>query len=240
MENNNIFQRVEKKYLLPQDTYEELLNRIEPYMQLDKFGRYTICNIYYDTDTFDLIRNSIEGPKYKEKLRLRSYGIPEANDKVYLELKKKYKGTVYKRRISMKLSEAENYLENGVKPIKDSQILHEIDYFIQFYQPKGKLYLAYDRRAYFGKEDSCIRITFDNNIRSRYNDLDLALGDYGTQTLEQGLYLMEIKVSQALPFWLARTLSELSIFPTSFSKYGTIYKQNMIEERQNELCLPVY
>jgi hypothetical protein len=149
---NYVFQRVEKKYLLDEINYKLLLKHIKPYMSCDRYGLSTVCNIYFDTDTYDIIRHSIEKPEYKEKLRLRSYGVPGDEDTVFLEIKKKLNGTVYKRRISLKLKEAKIYLEHGIKPSYDSRIFHEIDYFIRFYKPKAKLFLAYDRTAYSGNE----------------------------------------------------------------------------------------
>lgn len=227
MADNFTFKRYEKKYLLNREQYERLQECLKPYIQLDQYGLHTICNIYYDTDQFDLIRTSIEKPPYKEKLRLRSYGIPQEGGKVFLEIKKKWKGVVYKRRIAMTLEEAENYLEKGKALPEDGQIEREIDYFVKFYHPKPKMYIAYDREAYFGKEDNALRITFDQNIRSREEDLQLELGDAGKLLLDSEYRLMEIKVSGAFPMWLAHILSELEIYPTSFSKYGNIYKQNV-------------
>jgi len=227
---NYVFERIEKKYLLSENKFNLFFQRLGPYMTIDKFGLHTICNIYYDTDTYDLIRNSLEKPSYKEKLRLRSYGVPGENDNVFLEIKKKYDHTVFKRRISFKLHEAENYLENGIKPEMTSQILNEIDYFINFYQPKKKLFIAYDRVALFGIEDESLRITFDVDIRSRTYDLDLKKGDYGKVMDNFVGYLMEIKVSTALPLWLVHILSELEIYPLSFSKYGNIYEQDLLKE----------
>lgn len=235
--NNNVFERIEKKYLLTEDKFNLLFQKIEPYMSIDKFGLHTICNIYYDTETFDLIRNSIEKPSYKEKFRLRSYGVPGDDSKVFLEIKKKYDHTVFKRRISLSLMEAENYLERGIKPKTDSQILREIDYFIKLYNPKKKVFIAYDRVALFGKEDENLRITFDIDIRSRTHDLDLRKGDYGKAINNFSGYLMEIKTSASLPLWLARILSELEIYPDSFSKYGAVYKQELINERFLEQSL---
>jgi hypothetical protein len=220
---------VEKKYLLTKEQYNQLLNRIEPFMLRDKYGLHTICNIYFDTDNYDLIRISSERPIYKEKLRLRSYGIPSEEDTVFLEIKKKYKGTVYKRRISLRLKDAVNYLEHGIKPCCDNQILHEIDYFIDYYKPSGKVFIAYDRTAFYGREDASIRITFDQNIRSRTYDLDLSKGDYGQPLIQTPYYLMEIKVPLAMPLWLVHIMSDLNIYPVSFSKYGNIYKQELIQ-----------
>lgn len=234
---NDNFQRIEKKYKLTKQQYDQLCERMKNYMQVDQYGMSTICNVYYDTENFELIRNSIEKPVYKEKIRLRSYGVPGENDTAFLEIKKKYDGIVYKRRILLPLKEARNYLEHGIKPSMDSQILREIDYFISHYHPVKKLYIAYDRIAMFGKQDDTIRITFDQNIRSREYDLDLSKGDQGELLMENGEVLMEIKVALAYPLWLVQILSDLNIYPISFSKYGNIYKQKMKEERNQELCL---
>lgn len=238
MNNNYVFQRVEKKYLISDKKFNLLIRKLEPYMTADKYGIHTICNIYYDTGTYDLIRSSIEKPKYKEKLRLRSYGIPSKDDTVFLELKKKCGSTVFKRRISLTLEEAEFYLENGIRPHDDSQILREIDYFINFYRPEKKVFIAYDRVALFGNEDANLRITFDMRIRRRLYDLNLSKGDYGKTLDDFKGYLMEIKTSCALPLWLVNILSELELYPVSFSKYGTIYKQ-IITDRRNTKCLQV-
>lgn len=238
-ENSSIFQRTEKKYQLSCGQYEKLIQELMPYMKTDGYGLHTICNIYYDTDNFALIRTSIEKPVYKEKLRLRSYGIPKENDKVYLEIKKKWKGVVYKRRVSMTLEETNRYLNHGIKPAFDSQILREIDYFISFYKPCAKVYIAYDRIAMYSMENPDIRITFDKNIRYRSDNLDLSKGDFGKYLLEEGIRLMEIKVPGAYPLWLADILSNLRIYPGSFSKYGNVYKEQLQEERNESLCLQV-
>ena len=237
---NYVFKRTEKKYLINKEKYDSMLDCLEEYMSVDQYGKHTIGNIYFDTDTYDLISRSIEKPIYKEKLRLRSYGVPKANDKVFIEIKKKYDGVVYKRRVSMTLTEARDYLYKGIKPKKDSQILREINYFVSFYQPVPKLYLAYDRIAYFGKEDPDIRITFDHNIRSRGYNLDLGEGDYGDLLLESDTYLMEVKVAGAMPMWMAKLFSELEIYPCSFSKYGNIYKQTILPNRRKQICSAVY
>lgn len=226
------FQRTEKKYLLTEEIYTELMRRLQPKIQLDEYGLHTICNVYYDTPQDELIRHSIEKPVYKEKLRLRSYGVPSLTDKVFLELKKKWKGVVYKRRISLTLKEAQLFLEGQAHLPGNGQIEQEIEYFVQFYQPQPKLYIAYDRMAYFSKEDINLRITFDEHIRSRSEDVYLAGGDAGKLLLDKGVRLMELKAVSALPVWFVRILSELEIYPASFSKYGEIYKKKLAAGNQ--------
>lgn len=233
------FERVEKKYLMTKEQYDEFFKRTQDQITLDEYGLHTICNVYYDTEQFDLIRYSISKPKYKEKLRLRSYGVPTKDSTVFVELKKKWNGVVYKRRTSMSLEEAQGYLDHGERPSKMDQIVKEIDYFLDYYHPAPKLFLAYDRMAYFGNEDSQLRITVDQNIRSRSTDLDMKMGDYGELLMEENLYLMEIKVPGVFPLWLANLLSELAIYPVSFSKYGNIYKKSLAA-RGESLCLQVF
>ncbi len=98
----NVFRRYENKYLLNDRQLEALKNSLSKYMAQDAHGSYTICNIYFDTDDFLLARRSLEKPKYKEKLRLRSYGVPKGSDQVFAEIKKKYDGVVYKRRAPLR------------------------------------------------------------------------------------------------------------------------------------------
>lgn len=230
-----VFKRYEKKYMLNQSQYEQLTAVINRYMQIDQYGKHTICNIYFDTDDYRLIRTSIEKPKYKEKLRLRSYGIPTLDSKVFLEIKKKFDGIVYKRRISFPLRDAYTYLADGTYSRENTQIKKEIDYFLSFYHPVPKMYIAYDRIAYFCEEDSNFRITFDSNIRYRKDDLLLEHGDHGDVLLGEDMHLMELKIAGAIPLWLVKTMSELKIYPTSFSKYGTIYKK-LFTEGEVTIC----
>lgn len=221
------FKRYEKKYMMKNQQYNAFRKAIAPYTTADEFDKYTICNIYYDTDNYEIIRKSMEKPVYKEKLRVRSYGTPGDQDKVFFELKKKYKQEVFKRRVSMSVHDLTDYLQNGVMPDVSPQVMNEISYFMSLYQPKPKIYIAYDRIALKGKEDESLRITFDENIRFRSDDLDLCSGDYGHKIIGKSQHLTEIKVCGAMPLWLSKSLNEQQIYPTSFSKYGYCY-QNYI------------
>ncbi len=227
------FKRVEKKYLLTTAQYDGIMKAIEGKIRPDEYGESTICNIYYDTPDFELIRNSIEKPVYKEKLRLRSYGIPKMDSTVFLEIKKKFKKVVYKRRAAMTLAQAEEYLSGGqAPPIENPNTQREFDFFLKRYDLKPALYLAYDRQSYYSVEDSTLRITFDRRIRSRKTDMSLAAGDSGELLLPDDVCLMEVKVSGALPLWLSHVMSELKIYPTSFSKYGRVYANSVLASRR--------
>lgn len=222
------FKRYEKKYLLDERQYERLRKEISGEMEEDQYGLHTICNIYYDTPDFQLIRMSLEKPIYKEKLRLRSYGVPSKMDEVFLEIKKKFKGVVYKRRVSMTDEEAMRYLNHGIHPKNDGQIMHEIEWVVKRYAPlRPMVYIAYDRVALFGKHNPDLRMTFDRRIRFRTEKVDLCAGSYGTEILEPGQILLEVKIPGVMPLWMSDLFAELEIYPVSFSKYGTCY-QNYI------------
>lgn len=233
-ELQSCFQRYEKKYLLTPEQYAAVKRGIASWMKPDEHPNYTICNIYFDTENYDLIRTSLEKPVYKEKLRLRSYGVPGSRDPAFVEIKKKFDGVVYKRRVTLQAIDAVRWL-SGRQPGDGSQISREIDWFLRFYRPEPKVFLAYDREAWAAAEVGELRITFDTDIRVRSNDLDLRTGDHAVPLLETDQILMEIKIPGAAPLWLTRLLSEYHVFPTSFSKYGTYYKQFVIGGRSAEV-----
>lgn len=225
MSYQTVFKRYELKYLLTFSEKEKIVRAIEPYMQLDKYGRTTIRNIYFDTDNYRLIRRSIEKPVYKEKLRIRSYFQADCNSTVFVELKKKYDKVVYKRRVSLGLQDAMDWLCRRTGAPPDTQISREIDYFLDYYGTLApKLFLSYDREAYYDKSGNDLRITFDDNILCRGNDLNLSSPPYGERVLDEGRSIMEIKCSGGLPLWMVEILSREKIYKTSFSKYGTAYK----------------
>ncbi|PQP86475.1 polyphosphate polymerase domain-containing protein [Paenibacillus sp. AR247] len=230
-----VFNRYENKYLMDTKAFYNIYNDLMAYMEPDENNKdnkfYTISNLYYDTEHHTLIRTSLAKPKYREKLRIRSYGVPESDAKVYLELKKKVFGLVNKRRTSLKLHEAYEFVRTGVPPEfrkgMNRQVVSEIEYFLSRYELKPMVYLAYDRIALFCKGNRDLRITFDTNIRSRRYDLALEAGDYGDQLMERGQWLMEVKAEKTVPVWLSKMLSEHQMYRTSFSKYGNEYKKSI-------------
>lgn len=226
----SVFERIEKKYMLTTAQYLALQAACIGKLRQDAYGLHTISNLYMDTDNFALIRASIEKPVYKEKLRLRAYGAPGHGDTVYMELKKKHKGVVYKRRTALAEAEAMAWLLDRAAPAERGQIVREIDWFLARNDVSPKAFIAYDRIALAGVDDPALRVTFDDNIRWRAAPLDLTRGSWGSPLLPEGRILMEVKASGAMPLWFARLLSDLAIAPTSFSKYGLCYKQHLAHD----------
>lgn len=222
------FKRHEIKYLLTQKQKESVLQAMQPYMKLDRYGRTTIRNIYYDTNTYRLIRRSLEKPTYKEKLRIRSYQTAAPDDHVFVELKKKYKSVVYKRRLTLTEKQAMASFRNGLPLPVHSQIADEIEYFRSYYKDlHPTVFLSYEREAFYALDGGDFRVTFDENILYRECDLSLGSEAYGIPLLEKGMVLMEIKTSGGLPLWMSHELNRLKLYRTSFSKYGMAYQHIM-------------
>lgn len=225
------FNRYEKKYLIDSAQRLELERELARHMSLDPYHvketTYRILNLYYDTVDHRLIRHSLQKPKYKEKLRIRAYGVPTLDSYVYVEIKKKVKGIVNKRRTRMTLRDAYTMLQTREAPphdaIHNEQVIHELLILLQQQALRPTTLLAYDRRAYTGIKESDLRITFDTNLQARRHYNGLEEGDYGALLLPESACLMEIKVRHAMPLWLSELLSSRQIYPTSFSKYGVEY-----------------
>ncbi len=252
MSTQMVFERYERKYLLDPAAKEAVLRAMEDRMAIDQYGKTTIRNIYFDTLDYSLIRTSLSRPEYKEKLRIRSYRQVGSRDDVFVELKKKYKGIVYKRRVEVPEFSAMDWLcAGGEKPLTDEvsyqpnylQIGREIDYFLSRYREADlapKVFLSYEREAYapVSEEEkrSGLRITMDTNILARDHDLFLRSPVYGTPVLDKCLTVMEVKVSKdgAIPMWLARCFSENGIVKSSFSKYGKYYTDEIATGRTSD------
>lgn len=230
----DVFRRRELKFLINESQRDALQQLLEEKMVPDKYGRSTICNLYYDTPDFRLIRHSLEKPVYKEKLRLRSYGRIVPGVDVFLEMKKKYKGIVYKRRVKVSQEDAKAFMEYRASLPKDGQIARELVYFRDFYKDlEPRVYLSYDREAWYDPEDSGFRMTLDRNIRYRTTDFDLGSSYDGQVLLPPDMSLLEVKASGGIPMWLTEHLSSQKIHKQSFSKYGNAYLE-MLKEKLSE------
>ena len=222
MSNQFVFKRYEIKYLVTDEQRARIERAMAPYMVADEHGESTICNVYYDTPSHLLIRRSSEKPVYKEKVRVRSYGRLAEGGEMFVELKKKYDGVVYKRRILADAARANALLACTAEPA--DQIEREIAFAAKRYEGLvPACYIAYDRCAFFAADDRGFRVTFDRNIRWREDRLSLSEDTDGEQLLEPGTSLMEVKCAGAMPLWLVRELSAMRLFKTSFSKYGTAW-----------------
>ena len=218
----NVFKRYEKKYLITEAQYESLIGDINQSISPDDFGEYTVQNLYFDTDNWDIIRTSIEKPLYKEKMRLRCYDASERKQKLFLELKKKYRGIVYKRRVAIPEKQLHTDIIDVVKQ-DATQISQELSFHLLHNPVCEKMYLSHKRVAFKGVEEKGLRITFDRDIRYRVQALGFVKPDKGKVILPPDIIVMEIKVTGGMPLWLTNALSKNRVFPRSFSKYGTCY-----------------
>lgn len=229
-----VFTRHELKFLIDRHTYGKIYKALMPYLVVDqhanKQGYYTVSNIYYDTKDDLFHYEKMKGQDFRQKLRLRTYGHSDLDSESYLEIKKKHKGLVNKRRTALRLRDAYRFLEVDEIDNNDLidntnasniQILKEVAFLKKFYTLEPKVALCYERQAFQGKEDNELRITFDDNLRKRHHNLRLELGSEGASYVSRDIFVLEIKVNDTIPLWLARILSQFSCSVQSFSKYST-------------------
>lgn len=219
-ENIELMRRVELKYLLDKDKYEEIQKKLRNKIKQDKYHKYTIHNLYLDTSDNHLINSSLEKPLYKEKIRIRCYNTPKNEDYAYIEIKQKYADIVAKEREKIKLEKLFKYLYFGESiNFKNKRIENAL----KTYKLKPFYIVSYDRLAYVGKNDNSFRLTFDQNLRSRKCNLDLESTNEESLYFNKENYIMEVKTINALPLWFVKILADLKIYPSSFSKIGNIY-----------------
>jgi len=216
------FKRYEKKYLVTHEQAAAVTSALLEHMEPDQYGTYWVQNLYFDTDNWDVVRMSMERPLYKEKLRLRCYGVPEGDSNVFLELKKKYIGVVYKRRIALPIHTLTQPLRD-VLAAESQQIARELDFYLQSNPVIERMFIAFRRTAFTGVEDEGLRITFDRDIRYRRDNLGFANPNEGQTVLQGGYQILEVKTFTSMPLWLSRVLSENGIYGKSYSKYGTCF-----------------
>ena len=225
MAYQNTFKRYELKYLLTETQKRIIMDAMQAYMALDKYGRTVIRNLYFDTNSFRLIRHSMEKPVYKEKLRIRSYGVIPKDGQCFVELKKKYDHIVYKRRLTMPQNDALRWLAGDHSLTPGCQIGQEIEYFRDYYGSlHPTVFLSYARQAWYSFDGSDFRVTFDNEILCRQDGLSLCNEPAGSPLLPEDMTLMEIKTSGGIPLWMTHLLTQNHIYKTSYSKYGTAYE----------------
>lgn len=231
------FKRYEKKYLVTRGQAAAFQAALARHMEPDLFGEYLVQNLYYDTEDWQVVRASIEKPLYKEKMRLRCYGAPHPESELYLELKKKYDGIVYKRRIALPAQALERRGVREALAADGSQIARELDCYMRANAPSERIYIAYRRTAFIGTGDPGLRVTFDDDVRFRLDLLDFSHPGVGGAILPRDKLLLEIKTFSAIPLWMARHLSEAGMFPTAFSKFGACYTDRILKQPERKVLL---
>lgn len=232
-----VFDRVEKKYLITNSDKRAFLRTMKNRMSKDDYHKSSVMNLYFDTDNYDLIIQSIDSHTFKEKIRARAY---EGYDRVFLEVKTKLytpeNNLGYKRRVMIthedftRLTQHSTTLvelaNKSIEKTNDLQIAREIDYLIEHFDLKPKILISYDRESY--KTDDGLRITFDSNMRFRHDNLSLVKAKHDKIYFkDKPNIIMEVKAQGVIPLWLSQKMSELKVYPQQFSKIGKVYERTI-------------
>ena len=228
----SVMKRYEIKYILNKEQTSYLVEALKGHMEVDEYGMTSIASLYYDTPNYRLIRESIDKPLFKEKVRLRSYGLSKPGKPVYLELKRKAYGIVYKRRVQTSIDDVNKFFDGESNTFDNKQISNEITYFRDYYNKLiPTCLIIYDRVAYF-EPGGDLRLTIDYNPRYRVDDLNLSTSMDGISLLNEGDTILEVKVQESIPLWLSSILDKGKIYQNSISKYGEAYKRELINDRR--------
>ncbi len=237
------FSRYEFKFPMTYYDMDCLIGDLRPYVHPDENadanGMYFISSIYMDNNRLVCYYETINNDYFRQKVRLRVYGLKnDGNSPAFLEIKGKIDGLVVKRRVRMKLADAEKFVqdcvENGMNAdttnyqSTNPQILKEIQYVIVSKNLHNVNVVSYDRLPFVCTDDPDLRITFDFNIRTRGDDLDLTHGTYGKKTAPDGVAILEIKTSKAIPAWLVKILANYGYKNQTFSKYCSHFAPNNV------------
>lgn len=223
------FKRVETKYLVPQEQLPNLLQDLEIHMQTDDFAQSTITSLYFDTEDFQMIQDSLAKKYGKEKLRLRTYANnPSLESPAFLEIKQKMAGVGYKYRVKTTPHEAFLALVDPELSVShDKRMETQLVTLQERYGTLSpRMLITYNRLSFKGKADATIRVTLDSDLNyAEVRNLTLTSATV-TPLLPQNQLIMEIKVADQLPAWLQTILTKYNLERASFSKYGQAYQLN--------------
>lgn len=228
MKLKHIFERKETKYIINKATFDDFFHELMTYMNVDEYGLHTIFSLYFDTDNYTFIQHSLTKPVYKEKFRVRSYGVPTEESLLFLEIKKKVSGIVYKRRVPIPYQDYKRWQETGDLPmdVQTTQIGKEVRWlFTQHTDLRPRVLIAYDRLSLFDKEETAFRVTFDQHIRFRQTDLHFSGETQDELVAPEVDVWMEVKALGAYPLWFVSLLAAYDIRKASFSKYAQTYER---------------
>ena len=225
--------REEFKYWITQEQRERIISRLEDFVERDPFiergsTQYTVRSIYYDTPSLDFYRHKIEHYKLRKKLRVRGYNHTDPDEEIFLEIKHKLGRKVFKERVLLRLDQINTLIDepndkttDTSAPGRDSKIAQTR--FLWLMKRLGlvpTLLVVYDRRAFIGRSNDRIRVTFDHSVRSiPFPDIDCLNREKGLLDITGEAVILELKFSGSIPHWMRSLIRSECLKPTSISKY---------------------
>lgn len=232
------FKRVETKYLVARSDLADLMQDLKPYFIEDDYPTSTISNIYFDTEDFDVIQDALNRQNRREKIRMRTYlAQPQADSQVFLEIKAKDEaGLGHKYRLLSNPLSITRLMTDGLvdESITDHHLVEEIQMLRDRYdqQLKPRMYIYYDRysmkekKSIQGYPHTKIRLTLDQNLTYRDEDVSFFKGKAGLPLLDEDMVIMEIKAPGDQPQWLQDILDKHGLVEHKFSKYSCAYHRS--------------
>ncbi len=222
--------RFELKYVVDAFKAKAFLAGLAPFVNADPRagadGFYRVTSLYYDSPDRRFYREKVEGLRNRRKLRIRIYPAPSfpAGSEAWVEIKERFDRTVRKRRISMGLPEAENLCAGRLDPSSieagDREAASEVLSLVESLRLEPACVVSYVRRAFVGTVyDQGLRVTFDTCLTARAHALELGRDVPGRMLIHPGLCVVEVKVDNRAPGWLAELVAAHDLTLRRMSKY---------------------
>lgn len=215
--------RHELKYLINEYEYHAMKNILKYMLKEDPHmadkGQYKVSSLYFD-DIFNTAYNQkLAGIEKRCKYRIRIY---DGRDSM-IRLEKKMKSGAYVSKESAALTRRQynGIVEGDCEALKYSSqpLLKEFYSLTDSVRLSPRVIVEYDREAYT-ETLSDIRVTFDKNLRTAVNSLDLFYeARVDVPALLQGTMIVEVKYNGYLPLHIRNTLTAADKQSMALSKF---------------------
>jgi hypothetical protein len=226
-------QRLELKYIVPEDLAVRIRDFLLPFLQIDEFGAsqpdlsYPVHSLYLDSPDLFTYHSTINGDRNRYKLRIRFYeGRPQAP--VYFEIKRRQDNAIYKQRCAV-VREAVHEVMAGVIPDRRSLVeggpdeersLYSFCRLVNQLQARPIAHVAYRREAWLSMGNNRTRVTMDRRVQTCREPsirLDAKLTDPVTVFGDD--VVLELKFTGRFPNWMSELVQVFGLEPCSAAKY---------------------
>jgi hypothetical protein len=226
-------QRLEMKYVIPEQLAVRIRDFIRPYLEIDSYGAtrsdlsYPVHSLYLDSPDLHTYNSTINGDRNRYKLRIRFYeGRPDAP--VFFEIKRREDNAIYKQRCAVRRGAAADLLAGRIPDRRDligggpdaERALHAFSRLINQLRARPITHVAYQREAWTSRENNRTRITFDRRVLTcRESALRFDTGMLEPVCVFGNEVVLELKFTGRFPNWMGDLTRVFGLKQSSAAKY---------------------
>ena len=199
----NIPLRHELKFFINEMQYQVLSRQLDRVLWRDPNGdvnnEYHIRSLYFDTIFNDAYFDKMDGDQNRDKYRIRIYNMRDTNIK--LECKTKVGSLISKRSLGIPRDLAEQIIACDPTGLEQTRygLLSDLYREMTCKLLRPVVIVDYVREAYLHPAEE-VRITFDKQLRSGMNSIDLFNPAVATvPPFDNNDIILEVKYNQVMP-----------------------------------------